>query len=309
MAALALLGPQRLKPCLVWVLEELGIEGPLAAVTAGWQEREAEVEELREHVGVPVANLMLHQRAEEVFAADRKLAAAYRERQDRLRELQRLYRLRLGHALEAVRELMQRQGDPSLLDPEREAAIDAVRTLDQRQLERIRELHAEWDERLRPRERRSIARHRKEILALLKQVSALTIAGGHVAVLLNRLRLFGVLELAFPKPVIAWSGGAMVLAERLVLFHDSPPQGAGNAEVLEAGLGLAKGVLPLPHARRRLCLDDPLRVGIFARRFAPDLCVTLDDGARLYRTEGRWTAPAGTLRLAADGGLAELGAA
>ncbi len=44
----------------------------------------------------------------------------------------------------------------------------------------------------------------------------------------------------------------MVVCETVVLFHDSPPQGAGNAEVLDAGLGLARGVIALPHARRRL---------------------------------------------------------
>ena len=65
------------------------------------------------------------------------------------------------------------------------------------------------------------------------------IAGGHVASLLNRLALFDVLELAAGKPVIAWSAGAMVLTDRIVLFHDYPPYGSDIAQVLDAGFGLA----------------------------------------------------------------------
>lgn len=133
------------------------------------------------------------------------------------------------------------------------------------------------------------------------------IAGGHVAVLLNRLRLFGVIELAEDKPIVAWSAGAMALGARVVLFHDSPPWGAGNAEVLEVGLGCYRGLLPLPDARHWLRLEDPARVALFARRFAPDLCAALDDGAAVRGEPGRWRplwqtrflTTAGKVRLAA----------
>jgi hypothetical protein len=137
---------------------------------------------------------------------------------------------------------------------------------------------------------------------------AFAVAGGHVAVLLNRLRLFGLAELVGERPVFAWSGGAMVLGERLVLFHDDPPQGAGHAEVLEAGLGLYQGLLPLPHARRRLKLDEPLRVALFARRFADLTCVALDDGATLCLEHGRWVpwGGDGARRLLPDGSLEAL---
>ncbi len=39
--------------------------------------------------------------------------------------------------------------------------------------------------------------------------------------------------------------------------------------------------MPLPHARRRLRVDDPVRLAVLARRFAPARCVVLDDGVRL----------------------------
>jgi hypothetical protein len=113
-------------------------------------------------------------------------------------------------------------------------------------------------------------------------------AGGHVAALLNRLRLFDVASVVGERPIVAWSAGAMALSERIVLFHDSPPWGAGNAEVLDHGLGLCPGVLPLPHARRRLRLQDPRRVDLLVRRFAPLRCVGLDEGSKLRGRGAVW---------------------
>ena len=57
--------------------------------------------------------------------------------------------------------------------------------------------------------------------------------------------------------------------------------GAGGDEVYDEGLGLVPGAVLLPHARRRLRIDDPVRMGVLARRFAPARCVVLDDGVRL----------------------------
>jgi hypothetical protein len=110
-------------------------------------------------------------------------------------------------------------------------------------------------------------------------------------------------------PVIGWSAGAMVLGERVVLFHDHPPQGPGYPEVFEIGIGLHRGVIPLPHASRRLDLDDPLRVQLFARRFRPAQCVVLDPKTRIDWSGRRWHGLDGTKRLGEDGRLAPVDAA
>jgi hypothetical protein len=141
---------------------------------------------------------------------------------------------------------------------------------------------------------------------VLAGTSALCLAGGHVAILLNRLRMLDVLGVAGEQPVFAWSAGAMAISERIVLFHDNPPQGAGNAEVLEPGLGIARGVVPLPHAKRRLWLDDAQRVALFARRFGPAVCAVLDERTRLDLDGERWRGVPGTLRLTEEGGTAEV---
>ena len=281
MHTLTLLGPQRQKPNIAAAMDRLGVTGTIAAVTAGWQEREAEVEELSEHLGQPVVDLMLHARCEQAFADDPELFRAHRERQDRLRKLQRLYRYRLDFAIQPARHLLRRKGDPELLDPERESAIAALRRLDEEHLTHLAEVHRAFDREHPPGRHDALERQRAEVASILEGSSVLAIAGGHVAVLLNRLRLFRLAELAKGLPVIAWSAGAMALAERVVLFHDSPPQGAGNAEVLDHGLGLLRGFLPLPHAGRRLHLDDRCRVALLARRFEPAAALPLDPGASI----------------------------
>jgi len=305
-----LLGPQRIEPTLKDAVASLGIHGRVAAVTAGWEEREAEDQEMRDHLGIRVVNLRVYERGEDIYQRDPELFGAMRERHDLLRKLQELYRVRLAHELAAGRELLRRgtpQGFEALMGPVVEEALEALRALDRQHLERIAAIHAEFDARWRPTERESVARHRAELKAQLVGCEALCVAGGHVTILLNRVRLLGLLELARGLPVIAWSAGAMVLSPRIVLFHDSPPQGFGNPEVLEAGLGAFPGVVALPHADRRLHLEDPARVAIFARRFQPEVCALLVKGARLDWDGRAWTGADGTRRLGEHGELVDVG--
>ena len=313
MPTVTLLGPQRFTPTLGEAVARAGIVGRLASVTAGWQEREAEDLELHEHLGERTMNLMLYARGEDAFERDPELAAAYRERQERLRELQEIYRSRLGYAQTALRELELRSGDPELLVPERESALAAIRALDDHHLARVDEVHAAFIRQHRPAERPAIERHSRQMLRQLEQVEGVAIAGGHVAILINRLRLFDLDRKLAGKAVFAWSAGAMAIAERIVLFHHSPPQGYGNTEVLEHGLSLVRGLVLFPHAHRRLALDDRRRVALLARRFAPAQCVAMADGAwmaldALGRAEVQKPAAhgSGMSRLMPDGEVVEL---
>jgi len=295
------LGPQFRTPNLRAALERAGLAGPVAAITAGWQEREGELEALESHLGQPVRDLRLYERAEAVFNQDSALHTAYRARQAELRHLQDLYRLRLDHAKAATRELQQAQDGSVAARQALRSAIAALRRLDAGHLRDLRAIHArfalEWSAERHP----LLARQREEIERTLARAGVVCIAGGHVAVLLNRLKLFGLGQSLRARPVVAWSAGAMALAERVVLFHDHPPQGAGNAELFEAGLGLLPGTVLLPHARTRLALNDRERVALLAARFAPAHCCTLDDGDLLQWHRGRLTAAVGARRLARTG--------
>ena len=98
--------------------------------------------------------------------------------------------------------------------------------------------------------------------------------------------------------MIAWSAGAMALADRIVLFGDRSPRGPGHAEVYGSGLSLLRDVVLLPHARARLLLDDTARMAVLARRFAPARCVPLEAGTRIDVEDGRWPGGIRTIEAA-----------
>ena len=159
-------------------------------------------------------------------------------------------------------------------------ALSVVRLVDENHQRRVRTAHAEFWAAWRPQDRPLVAEHREAVRELLSGTSCLVVAGGHVGVLVRVLHLFHVTP-HLPETVVAWSAGAMALTDRVVLFHDRAPQTPSHAEVYDEGLGLMEGIVLLPHARRRLRVDDHLRMSVLARRFAPAICVVLDDGVRL----------------------------
>ena len=185
-------------------------------------------------------------------------------------------------------------------------SLAAVQELDAAHLHRVSQVRLEFYARLRPHDRPVIAEHRAEVAQVLAGAAALVVAGGHVGVLTDVLHLFNVAA-ALRSPVIAWSAGAMALAERIVLFHDRSAHGPGHPEVYTSGLSLVRGMVPLPHARARLLLDDAPRMAVFARRFAPARCVLLENGTRLDIDDGNW--PPATRVLTEDGHVTTLEAA
>ena len=243
-----------------------------ATVTAGWRERESDDAELDRLLGGGSVNLRLYGRWLDVLDDDAELADAEVNHRAVVQELQELYALqveRAGQAMDAIRRTATR---PRTRDGALADAEAALRLLDERHRERMAPIRADFEAAWRPGERDSVARHRAEVGADLHRAGLLVIAGGHVGVLLHVLRLFTVTP---PADVLAWSAGAMALTDRVVLFTD------GRAEAFAPGLGLVPDTVLLPHARRRLPMDDPVRLGVLARRFAPARCVVLDDGGTL----------------------------
>ena len=301
-----LLGPQR-RPTLDTVAASLYPEGPIATITAGWQEREPDDAELGKLLGSRDVNLRLYRRWLDVQERDPEFALGERKLAAVLEELQDMYLLRLDHALQAVYAIQRRSGGQRLRASVLAEAIDAVRELDADHLRRVSAVRGEFYQRLPPHDRAVIAEHRADVAGLLRDAAAVVIAGGHVGVLADTLHLFNVAA-SLRSAAIAWSAGAMALAAQIVLFHDRSAHGPGHPEIYGRGLSVFSNVVPLPHARARLLLDDAPRMAVFARRFAPARCVLLENGTRMD-TDSDGSCPPGTRVLAADGHVTTLEAA
>jgi hypothetical protein len=304
-----LLGPQR-RPTLEGVARSLGLSGPVATVTAGWREREPDDAELSRVLDGRDVNLRLYRRWLDVRDRVPEYAAGAGRLDGVLAELQELYLTRLDYALRTVYALQHREPDDGLRSEALSEAVAVVRELDATHLRRVNEARLEFFDRLRPHDRPVIAEHRAAVSEVLADAAALVIAGGHVGALAEVLHLFNVAAAlnetapnsAAPNgaPVIAWSAGAMTLTDRIVLFHDRAPQGAGHPEIYGSGLSVVRDVVLLPHARARLLLDDAPRMAVFARRFAPARCVPLEAGTRIdVPADGTW--PPGIRVLGEDG--------
>jgi hypothetical protein len=301
-----LLGPQR-RPTLDTVAASLPPGQPVATITAGWLERESDDAELSKLLGSRDVNLHLHRRWLDVQERDPNFAAAERRLAEVLDELQALYLLRLDQELQAVYAIQRRSGGGRLRAEVLAESIGTVRDLDAVHLRRVEEIRGDFYQSLRPHDRPVIAGHRAEVARLLGDSSALVVTGGHVGVLADVLHLFNVAA-ALRSPVIAWSAGAMALAQRIVLFHDRSAHGPGHPEVYGSGLSVLRGIVPLPHARARLLLDDLPRMAVFARRFAPAWCVLLENSTRID-IDGEGALPPSIRVLAEDGRVTTLEAA
>lgn len=299
---IVVLGPQR-RPTLDSVVRTLDLAGPVATVTAGWREREPDDAELDGLLGGRSVNLGLYTRWQDVLAKDPEYAAAELEHRAALRELQELYLVQLDGTLRALREVGHYGGSRAEIREAARADMEAaVRVVDERHLARVRYARDAFVARWRPGERQAAAAHRTDVGRVLDAAAALVVAGGHVGAVLHVLRLFGV---SAAPVVIAWSAGAMALTERVLLFHDRVPHGPAHPEFLDAGLGWVPGCVLLPHARRRLRTDDPVRMSELAGRAAPARCVVLDDGVRLDLDESR-VLPPGARVIGPDGRIGDL---
>lgn len=296
-----LLGAQRFDSTLGAVVRDLHCPGPIALITTGWREREDEDERLVAHLACETVNLRLYHRGDEVFAEDPELAKLHRAKQAKLRHKQDFYRIRLEHELAANHVIRQRHAPADVLAEEEGASVAAIRSLDAYHLAQCKRINAEFEAAVNLSERPSIVRHREQIAEALSRCKGIAIAGGHVAALINRMRLFGLADLIDGQAVFAWSGGGMAISERIVLFHDYPPQGRGAAEILAEGLGLVRDVVVLPHPETRLRMHDVPRVSLLARRFEPAHCLALPHGAHVIVQDGKFGKSADVICLLPDG--------
>lgn len=296
MASRVLLGHQRYEPVVRQALDQLDIStGTIGMITAGWQERELQDGELRDELQQDSVNLEVYARGRRAFERAPELFAAHRAKQDRIKILQKTYAIHIDALMEGLARIDAFTRDAAgAVEEEIEETYELLRVLDAKHAEKIARIEAQFVEEHKPWEHPAVAKERDELIELIARCDALTIAGGHVAVLLNRVNVLGLADVIAAKDVVAWSAGAMLLAERIVLFHDHPAQGFGHAQVLANGLGLFPDVIPLPHASTRLNLSDVRRVSMLSRRMLPYVCAPLERKMWLEYVDGAWSSRGGT---------------
>jgi hypothetical protein len=276
-----LLGPVRDGSVIAAEVAALGIGGSIALVTAGWEEGERKDADLDRALGGGTRNLGLFGRRLDILDRDPEYAAAERAVRAGVTDMREIYLVQLRYALRGVEAVRQHAAKARrLAGGELDEAIETVRGLDDRYAARLAEAYGEFYATLPPHERTVIAKHRAEVEGIVAGCAAVAIAGGHVGVLTDCLHLSNVGAVLGGRPLIAWSSGAMAVAERVMVVDDHDLAGRPD-EVLTAGIGAVHGVVPLPAARDRLRIEDRNHLALLARRVAPRVCALLDEGDRL----------------------------
>jgi hypothetical protein len=303
-----LLGPVGDGARVMSELATLGVDGPIALVTAGWEESERNDADLDRALGGGTRNLGLFGRSLDILESDPEYADEVRRVRSVLTQLREVYLVQLRHALRGVEAVRQHDaGARRLSGVQLDEAISTVRALDERHASRLEAVLGEFYTTCPPHERPAIAAHREAVASVVAECAALVIAGGHVGVLTECLHVCNLGARLGDRPVVAWSSGAMAIAERVMVVDDHDLSGRPD-EVLGAGIGVVRGVVPLAASARRLRIDDRNHLALLARRLAPRACVLLDEGDRVPfddngvadLSRARVVAPDGTVRASAE---------
>ncbi|MEP6632440.1 MAG: Type 1 glutamine amidotransferase-like domain-containing protein, partial [Lapillicoccus sp.] len=230
-----LLGPQRFLTTAGLVVRGLGGDGPVATITAGWQERESDDAELDAVLDGRARNLRLYARMMEVIERDPEVAGTVLALRDAVDDLAGAYGVRLHHALDAVYAVRRRTGRADVVEAAFVDAVDALRRLDAWYLAEVRALYGEAAATGAVDNSGLFTEHRAEVAEALEDCQVLAVAGGHVGMLLRTMQFF---RFRPPPelPVVAWSAGAMAMTRTVVLFNDMAATTHG-AEVWDRGLG------------------------------------------------------------------------
>lgn len=308
MSVTVLLGPVGDGFAVAAELAALGVDGPIALVTAGWEEGERNDAHLDRTLGGGTRNLGLFGRRLDILDSDPEYAEEMRRVRTLLTQLREVYLVLLRHALRGVEAVRQHDaGARRLAGVQLDEAIETVRALDERHASRLEAVLGEFYIAYPPHQRPAIAAHRDAVASMVADCAAVVIAGGHVGVLTDCLHVCNLGASLADRPVVAWSSGAMAIAERVMVVDDHDLAGRPD-EMLGPGIGVVRGVVPLPAAAGRLRIDDRNHLALLARRLAPRACVLLDEGDRVAVDDrgvadlsgARVVAPDGMIRFAAE---------
>ena len=223
---LLLTGPQHSQPRLREALRSWNISGTVGLVSAGWEEDEFDDAWVRDAVDNTVVNSHLYEFGEQLFVEDPEIIYLLRRRQDELRKLREVNKIQLDHLLATARELLRREFAGEEVLAETDTTFRQIREVDALYIDHVYQVIRKYDKQIEPTSRATVLGFRQRVLEQLDGCQALFIAGGHIGVLLNRLNLSRLLR-HVNVPVIAWSGGAMAMGDKIVFYHHFIPHSSG----------------------------------------------------------------------------------
>lgn len=127
---------------------------------------------------------------------------------------------------------------------------------------------------------------REEFRNRILSANSIFIFGGHMPVLLNRLKFFdlkGVFNEALCRGTNFYtvSAGSMALADKVIVYDDFGHRAEGGHgrefEFFDNGLGLVTKVAIFPHCMDRIQTDEPDNLSYLANRFSSGPCVGLNE--------------------------------
>lgn len=157
-------------------------------------------------------------------------------------------------------------------------------------LEACRELDRYFRDRARIDENPTYLEIRDELRRRILSANSVFMAGGHMPVLINRLRFFD-LDSVFREAL--WRGtnfytisaGSMALCEKIIVYDDFYGEEGSvrrrEFEFFDTGLGLVTAVTLFPHCMDRIQTDEPDNLTYLAHRFASGPCVGLNEESYL----------------------------
>lgn len=127
---------------------------------------------------------------------------------------------------------------------------------------------------------------RDEFRNRILSANSIFLFGGHMPVLLNRLKFFDLRD-AFREALCRGtnfytvSAGSMALADKVIVYDDFGHAAEGGHgrefEFFDKGLGLVTKVAIFPHCMDRIQTDDPDNLSYLANRFSSGVCVGLNE--------------------------------
>jgi len=291
---LYILGPQGPQENLVSLINQLINAGtlsknpsPIAVVSTGWRHDEDSIDALVEALPINLSLLPLYGWFDLLGNKEPDLSQMHADRQKKIKQHKEFYREQLHFHMNLWKKYNIRRQANAAFKTEEDTAFKNLKRCDDEMLASLENIRTSYPKLQQAWLHPSAKQYHEKIKEELNRAQALLITGGHAAVLRNRFIFFGMHRLLKDfllsgKPIIAWSAGAMVLTDKIVLYYDNPPQGEGHAEILDYGIGLLPRMIFFPHAHERLNLDSSSRIKQLAKRFDPYLCIGLENGAKLH---------------------------